>query len=93
MDSSSRFFKGGSIFKNLAWVKVGRGSLVRGSLFLIFYRVYVFYPEMEVGRGSGGSRKWMGLRGSWVSFLPEAVGHGGSWVTQLWVRWVVGHSS
>ena len=28
MDSSSRFFKGGSIFKNLAWVSVGHGSLV-----------------------------------------------------------------
>ena len=54
--------------------------------------------EMEVGCGSGGSRKWVGQRGSWVSFLPKAVGHGGSrkWVGQrgLWVSFLpkaVGH--
>ena len=41
-----------------------------------------FTAEMEGGRGSGGSRKWVGQCGSWVSFLPKAVGHGGSWVTQ-----------
>ena len=35
----------------------------------------------QVGHGSGGSRKCVGRRGSWVSFFEKAVGHCGSWVT------------
>ena len=34
----------------------------------------------QVGRGSSGSRKCVGRRGSWVSFFEKAVGHRGSWV-------------
>ena len=37
---------------------------------------------LKIWRGSGGSRKWVGKRKSWVSFLPKAVGHGGSCVIQ-----------